>query len=153
MAHNSFNHEQIAMHLQRRETRLDLVMLGVVLVLGLVFGPPLLNGRPVIGEGLDAVLGLAELVVGGTLEKLVSFGVSFIVDSVLPWLGVRIAAPRHVGVLGSQTYRVEKGEAHAESEGAGEWDQRVMLLQRRPPQRFRPQTTHLRLVSLVKFIF
>jgi len=66
---------------------------GIGLLLGLVLGPPFLNGGSVLGEVVDAVFGLANLVVRGTLEKLVSFGFSVIVNAVLPRLGVGVSPP------------------------------------------------------------
>jgi len=73
---------------------IKLMVAGLVgLLFGLVLGPPFLDGGSVLGEVVDAVLGLLDFAVRWTLVKLVSFGVSIFVDAVLPWLRVGITAP------------------------------------------------------------
>jgi len=73
---------------------IKLMVAGLIgLLFGLVLGPPLLDGGSVLGEVVDAVLGLLDFAVRRTLVKLVSFSVSVFVDAVLPWLRVGITAP------------------------------------------------------------
>ena len=57
------------LHTSRNEFMVKLMVArgGIGLLLGLVLGPPFLNGGSVLGEVVDAVFGLANLVVRGTL--------------------------------------------------------------------------------------
>jgi len=86
--------------------------------LGLVLSPPFLNGRAVLGEGGNSVLGLLDFCVSGPLVQLVAFRVPVLVNPVLPRLRVGFAPPRDIRVLQSESDRVSTREDHAEADGA-----------------------------------
>jgi len=86
--------------------------------LGLVLSPPFLNGRSVLGEGGNSVLGLLDFCVSGPLVQLVAFRVPVLVNPVLPRLRVGFAPPRDIRVLQSESDRVSTREDHAEADGA-----------------------------------
>ena len=48
--------------------------MGLFLVLSLVFGPQLLDGRALLREGLDAIFGRAGLIVGRSLVEIGAMG-------------------------------------------------------------------------------
>lgn len=63
-------------------------MVSLLLVLGLILGPKLLNGWALVGVGLAAVGRTSPPVALRTLVELVSDGISLLVDTMLPGLGI-----------------------------------------------------------------